>query len=215
MPGRAKSEAAKHFAELHAAREHEQRAVDAYNQEMEAYLRDAGGKPSYRDVAKRFGLDRRLLQRRQQGVGLSKHESNATKSILSESEAFTLIDFTIDMAYRGFPLDLKALKRHALEIAQIRQPEVQRLSHNWAQRFMTKYGSHVSTKWCVTLDTIRAKTLSPAVAQHYFDLLEKTLKEHNIQPHNIYGFDESGFPLGSGKKSRVIGPARAKAVKQQ
>ena len=215
MPGRAKSEAAKHWAELHRARKHEQHAVDTYNQEMEAYLMGTGHKPTYRGLAKRFDLDYRLLQRRQQGVGLSKQASNALKGNLSECEAMELIDFTIDMAQQGFPLDLKGLTCHALEIAHVRRPEVKGFSRNWAHRFLTKYGSHVSTKWSVSLDSIHAKTLMPAIAKHYYNLLKETLEEHDIHPHNIYGFDESGFNLGGDKKTRVIGPAKVKSVKRQ
>ena len=50
---------------------------------------------------------------------------------------------------------------------------------------------------------------------HYFDLLEKTLTEHDIKPHNLYRFDESGFPLGCGKKTRVISPTGGKTQKTQ
>ena len=215
MPGRAKSQEAKHLAALHAVRENEDRAVATYNREMEAHFEQGGPKPSFRGVAKRFHLDPRLLKRRQENIGLSKQASNARHSHLSDTEALALIDFTIAMAHRGFPLNLKDLEAHGLEIAQRRRPGLKKFSHNWAQRFMTKYGSHVSTKWAVSLDTIRGKSVSPAVCKHYFDLLEKTLKEHNILPHNIYGFDESGFPLGGGSKTRVIAPTSSKMAKRQ
>ena len=45
-----------------------------------------------------------------------------------------------------------------------------------------------------------------AITKHY-DLLGNTLKEHNFHPKNIYGFDESSSPLGSSKKTCVIGGA--------
>lgn len=115
MPGRAKSEKAKRYVQLQAMCKNESRAVEAYNRELAAYTTGSGAKPSYRRIGERFGLDRRLLQRRQQGVGLSKQASNAQKSHLTEAEAAILIDFTIEMSYRGFPLDLKHLERHALE----------------------------------------------------------------------------------------------------
>src|SRR5271170_6407871 len=116
MPGRAKSQVAKHYAELDAARKHENRAVTAYNSELEVYVKGAGPKPSYRGVARRFGLDYRLLQRRQKGIGHSKQESNASRSHMTPTEALELIDFTIEMARRTFPLHLDDLERHALEI---------------------------------------------------------------------------------------------------
>ena len=75
---------------------------------------------------------------------------------------------------------------------------------------MIRYRSHVSTKWSVSLDTIWAKSVNPIVAKHYYDLLKVTLKEHNFSPENIYGFDESGFPLGGSKKIHIIGPVSGK-----
>ena len=90
-----------------------------------------------------------------------------------------------------------------------------RLSHNWVQRFMIRYGGHISTKWSVSLDTIWAKSVSPAVGTHYYDLLEVMLKLHNFHPGNIYDFDESGFPLGGSKKTCVIGAVSGQGKMQQ
>ena len=215
MPGRAKSVAAKSRAKLQAAQEREEHIVNTYNVELAAYHAGTGPKPSYRGVAKRFGIDYRLLQRRQQGVGLSKWASNAQKSHLTEPESLVLIDFTIEMARRAFPLSLQALRHHALEIAQLRQPNLKELGHNWVQRFMTRYGGHISTKWSVSLDTIRAKCVNPAVIKHYYNLLENTLKEHDFRPQNIYGFDESGFPLGGSKKTCIIGARSGSGTTQR
>ena len=200
MPGRAKSKAAKHHAALQAAREHENHAVETYNKELAAWKDGQGSKPSFRGVARRFSLDHNLLRRRQQGIGRSKQESNALKSHLTEQEATTLIDFTIEMSRRGFPLDLDNLEKHALEIIRVRKSDFTGFGKNWAQRFMAKYGGKVSTRWSMSLDTLRAKSVSPSVVNHYYDLLGKVLKEHNFHPKHIYGFDESGYPLGRGNK---------------
>ena len=43
-------------------------------------------------------------------------ESNALGSHLTKEEATMLIDFTIEMSHKGFPLDLKNLGKHALKI---------------------------------------------------------------------------------------------------
>ena len=126
-----------------------------------------------------------------------------------------LVNFAIAMAHRGFPLTVAALEKHALEIVQIRNPSLRTFSKNWIQRFLIKYGSRVSTKWSVTLDSVHAKSVNASTSEHYFKLLEKTLKEHDIKPHNIYGFDESGFPLGYANKTQVVGPAGKQPAKTQ
>lgn len=119
------------------------------------------------------------------------------------------------MSYRGFPLTVGSLEKHALEIAQIRNPALRKFGKNWAQRFLTKYSSRISTKWSVSLDSVRARSVSPAAVDHYFDLLDETLRKHDIKPHNLYGFDESGYPLGGAKKTRVVAPVGKRAAKTQ
>lgn len=215
MPGRAKSKAEQNRARLYEAEAHEARAVAAYNKELDDHKHHGGKEPSFRAVAGRFGLDYRLLQRRVLHIGLSKAKSNASKAHLTDTEARELIDFAIEMSYRAFPLTLAGLQKYAEEQVQTRKPDFRGFGKNWAHRFVTKYGDRISTKWGVSLDSIRAKTVTPAAVDHYFDLLEKTLTEHNIQPHNIYGFDESGFPLGGGKKTRVVGPTGDRTQKMQ
>ena len=46
-------------------------------------------------------------------------------------------------------------------------------------------------------------------------MLCETLEKHNIQPHNLYGFDETGFVLGCGKKTRVLASASETTQKMQ
>src|SRR5258708_25822842 len=174
MPGHAKSEAAKHRAALHATRKCENRAVETYNKELVAWESGQGKKPSFWGIAARFGLSHNLLRHCQQGIGHSKQESNALKSHLTEQEATTLIDFTIEMSHRGFPLDLDCLEKHSLEIIQARQPGFAGFGKNWAQQFMAKYGCRVSTRWSMSLDTLQAKSVSPSVVNHYYDLLGRS-----------------------------------------
>lgn len=215
MPGRAKSEEAKLRVKLFQAEAHEANVVAAYNADLEAYHQHGGKKPSYRAVAQRFGISHLLLRRRILNIGTSKAKSNAKKSHLTDTEATIVIDLAIEMAGRGFPLTLAGLQRYAEDEVQTRDPAFGGFGKNWVQHFVTKHGSRISTKWGILLDSIRARSVTPAAVALYFDLLEEAITKHNIQPHNIYGFDESGFPLGGGKKTRVIGPAKGGAQKIQ
>jgi len=215
MPGRAKSAAAKHRAALHNTQILQERAVATYNEELERYIKQGGKKPTYRGVAARFGLNHRLLRRRVLDLGTSKATSNATKSHLTEAEATNLIDFAIEMARRAFPLRVKELEKHTTEIVRTRKPDFKGVGKNWAPRFLIKHGKRISTKWGVSLDTVHAKTVTPAAVEHYFNMLHETLEKYNIQPHNLYGFDETGFALGCGKKTRVLASASETTQKMQ
>ncbi|KAF9513195.1 hypothetical protein BS47DRAFT_1296598 [Hydnum rufescens UP504] len=49
--------------------------------------------------------------------------------------------------------------------------------------------------WGVPLDTVRANAVNPTTIEGWFALLDKTVKEYNIEPEHTYGFDETGFPI--------------------
>src|SRR5258708_25389054 len=74
---------------------------------------------------------------------------------------------------------------------------------------------HPMTQWSLSLDTLQAKSVNPAAVKHYYNLLENVLKENNFPPHNIYGFDESGYPLGRGMKHCTIWKSKSKQHKMQ
>lgn len=217
MPGRPEAQDVKHRKLLDIKAQTEKNAVDAYNTALAAWAEGSGvKKPTFRGIAKPFGIDYCLLQRRVEGTGTSKAQSNADKSHLLEAEALVLIDTMIEQAYRCFPWSLRDLELNALEIIQTRKPDFTGFGKNWTHRFLVKYGARVSTKWATSLDTIRAKSISKVVLEHYTSLLGDVIKTHNIDPGDTYGFDETGVPLGGGDhKKRVIGPKGLKQVKKQ
>jgi hypothetical protein len=76
MPGCAKSEAAKHQAQLCEAEAQESCAVMEYNKQLEMSLYLGTKKPSYRGISGHFNIDYRLLQHRVLNIGTSKAKSN-------------------------------------------------------------------------------------------------------------------------------------------
>ena len=47
-----------------------------------------------------------------------------------------------------------------------------------------------------------AEDLGPLIA--WYERLELFIKNKNLQPRDIYNFDESGFRIGEGKTQRVV-----------
>ncbi len=87
-------------------------------------------------------------------------ESANGRSSLNHTKALTLISFTIGMADRGFPLTHEALTSYALEIKCIQDPNAKKFSSSWTQKFLSKYGDYISTKWSTTLNGVQHSTLS-------------------------------------------------------
>ncbi|KAF9518054.1 hypothetical protein BS47DRAFT_1272984, partial [Hydnum rufescens UP504] len=48
-----------------------------------------------------------------------------------------------------------------------------------------------------------ANAVNPTTIEGWFALLDKTVKEYNIEPKHTYGFDETGFPIGEGQPPQV------------
>src|SRR5260370_36215277 len=122
-------------------------------------------------------------------------------SSLSRTEALTLIDFTIWMGDRGFPLTHEALASYALEIKCIQDPNAKKFSSSWTQKFLSKYGDYISTKWSTTLDTVHASAVNPTNVRLRLEMAKRVQDTYKFHPCNIYNFDKSGFPLGKAQNS--------------
>jgi hypothetical protein len=55
-----------------------------------------------------------------------------------------------------------------------------------------------------TIDTARSTALDFSTIKSYFDNLGEVLREHEYLPSAIYIIDETGFPIGSSKKSVIL-----------
>ncbi|SJX62791.1 related to transposase [Sporisorium reilianum f. sp. reilianum] len=56
------------------------------------------------------------------------------------------------------------------------------------------------------MDAQQVLANDPKVVEAYFDLLEDTIKEHNIVPEKIYNMDKTGFLLGQSQSCNIIVP---------
>jgi hypothetical protein len=69
------------------------------------------------------------------------------------------------------------------------------LGVHWQARFFSRY-LELKTKYINRLDKNRFSSHDPIIISTWFDLFEKTIKEYNIQPSDIYNMDEKGFIVG-------------------
>lgn len=81
---------------------------------------------------------------------------------------------------------------------------------NWVFRFLDRHHNKLQTHWGKGLDTQRAKALNPSNVNHWFSLVEEHIVNKGIRPEDIYGMDESGFPLTNTQSRRCVGARGAK-----
>jgi hypothetical protein len=81
--------------------------------------------------------------------------------------------------------------------------ELSPISDRWVDRFRI---CHLRIKTCFlrTINTVRSRALDFSMIKSYFDNLGEVLREHKYPPSAIYNVDETGFSIGSSRKSVVL-----------
>jgi hypothetical protein len=77
------------------------------------------------------------------------------------------------------------------------------ISDQWVDRFRTRHPG-IKTCFSRTIDTARSTALDFSTIKSYFDNLGELLREHRYPPIAIYKVDETGFSIGSSRKSVVL-----------
>ena len=185
----------------------------------EAYLAAKNGpsKLSFRKIEERFpGVKKSTLERYINGKGKTKLEFSATKQKLSQIEENVLVNFILESADRGFPLKHREIRQYANAIRQSRLgTDCEPVSDFWIYRFLDRHHERLATHWSKPLDMQRARSLNPEAVKSWFDLVEKFIIDLGIDPENIYGMDESGFPTAYAGKERVVGGRGTKTQHKQ
>lgn len=163
---------------------------------------------SLRTIANQFpGISYTTLWRKVKG-GRSIQEFNVSKQLLTTAEEEVLVQLIETSADWSNPLTYDEIARFANEILQKHngpEPNDCLVGKNWVSRFLERHHDRVQTFWSKKLDTQRAQSLNPENVTHWFSIVKSEIVDKAIQPENIYGMDESGFPPSNQGTTRVVG----------
>ena len=81
--------------------------------------------------------------------------------------------------------------------------ELSPISDRWVDRFRTRY-PRIKSYFSRTIDAARSTALDFLTIKSYFDNLGELLCKHKYPPSAIYNIDETGFSIGSSRKSVVL-----------
>ena len=128
---------------------------------------------------------------------------------LTLAEEEELASFLIGCASIGHPRtrkDVLCLVQEVMDAKGLRST----VSSGWWTRFRERHPD-ITQRSAVPLSLARAKATDSKVIEKYFDLLETTLLDNNLQdkPSQIFNCDETGMPL-SPKCHRVVDRVGAK-----
>ena len=162
---------------------------------------------SLRQTALAFGIPSSTLYNRHR-KSKSRKESHISQQLLTPIEESTLENWIYRAAKLGAPITLQLVKILASEIQSEQSSkndeiELSLISDRWVDRFRTR---HLRIKTCFsrTIDTTQSTALDFSTIKSYFDNLGEVLREHKYPPSAIYNVDETGFSIGSSRKSVVL-----------
>ena len=150
-------------------------------------------------------------------------ESNRARSWLLPEEEEVVLEFALEIASRGWPLEKERIKAHVDNICRARLGDAfpgNGVGLNWVDRFLKHHSNHIRTYRAHPLEVLRGRAVNEYTHQHYFEILKHILDTGDdrgpLLPENIYGSDETAFRTSEGLSNRkVIGPAGRRIQHQQ
>lgn len=146
----------------------------------------------------------------------SRTEYAADREWLLQEEVEIVISHLIKCAEQGFPLNYERLKIDVDVILKARLgSSFVGVGKKWAERFVERNSDQLKVAWAKPLESKRADAANEHTNKAWWELLQKTLEEYNIEFANIYGVDEVGCqPYGS-ERERVISGKQKGAPQQR
>jgi hypothetical protein len=199
---------------LDARRDQEIREVEAAVEYERA--KAAGEKPTLRRVARQFGVDKSTVSRRVKGKGKSILEFNAEKQKLTPTKENILVEFILESAHHGFPMENSEMKMTADAILMSKfGPDCELVGESWVYNFKDRHSKKLQTFWSSPVDSQRAASLNPTAVQSFQNICEEYIVKLGVPPELIFGMDESGFPHANTRKTRVVGARGTKTQHKQ
>ena len=159
---------------------------------------EPGEKFSYRQVAKKFGVDRTTLSRRHQGKTRSYATAGQQQMLLSPQQELELVRYIEDLSERALPPTREMIRNFASAVAKWD------VSDAWVTRFLNRNRNYLTSQWTTDMDRNRHQADSEHSYRLYFELLHSKRREYNVDARHIYNMDEKGFLIGITSRSKRV-----------
>jgi hypothetical protein len=154
-----------------------------------------------------FNIPRKTLSNRLRKIK-TRIQSHEKQQILTSIEEEELAIWISNASKLGVPTPLPLVKNLAEEIQSNRftsraESEKSNISSRWIDRFRAR---HPTLETCFTrpIDALRFEGLEYSKVKSYFDGLSEAIQRERYPPSAIFNVDETGFSLGSIRKSVVL-----------
>lgn len=77
------------------------------------------------------------------------------------------------------------------------------VGENWVIKFIKRH-PELSSQFSRRYNCERATCEDPKVIREWFNLVQKTILQYNIDPDDVYKFDETGFAIGLTATAKIV-----------
>ncbi|PVH92631.1 hypothetical protein DM02DRAFT_478718, partial [Periconia macrospinosa] len=128
---------------------------------------EAGEHPPYREIGRKFGVDRTTLAQRHQGKTQSRDSAANNRYKLSTQQENTLVKYIRLLTDRRLPPTRSMLKNYASHVAE------SDVSESWVTRFLNRHRDELKSQWASAMDRNRHIADSLYKYKLYFELLRE------------------------------------------
>jgi hypothetical protein len=141
---------------------------------------------SIRAITKKHNVAYATLNRRIHG-GVGIRESNQKKQKVSPVKEWSLVQFLLESAERGFPLKHSQIAEAANAVLQAEfGTDCEPVGDKWVFKFLDQHHDALSTFWSKSLDSQRARSLNPEAVKSWVELVEKWIVGNGVSPDSIW-----------------------------
>jgi transposase len=153
---------------------------------------------SYREVAKRFGVDYTTLSRRHKGKTQSHATASEQQQVLSPPQEQELVQYIERCTEQGLPPTREMVRNFASAVAKWE------VSYAWVSHFLHCHKNELTMKWSTGIDRNCHQADSHGKYDSYFKLLHGKMRKDNVELRNTSNMDEKGFFVGITTRSKRV-----------
>ena len=147
------------------------------------------------------------LRRRVQGVP-SRLQQKPVNYTPNKHQEMALQNWIHQLDKSGCPPTAQQVEKCANSFLERSHSDPQtpppKVGQNWAYRFIRRLPSEYKLQKQKPIDPKRMNAEDIGVVEHWYDLFHTAIHRHQIQPGDIYNFDEIGFLEGQGREEKVV-----------
>lgn len=153
-------------------------------------------------AATHFGVSKWKLRSRNDGRSSPKGRTTHNNALNASQEKSLIrwIELLISVYSAPTALDIEGAANRILQYCG----SDRRVSKMYGYNFIKRLPPHITLRTQKPMEKSRIEAESHGPLIHWYEVFAKFLDDHEIEAHELYNWDETGFQLGIGTKQNVV-----------